>query len=161
MDRLQPVEIMIGVAVNDRVPSSKRRVANDRVKSRIVPQKNLRELQLPVERKEWLNAIANGCYPRLETLLPARAAELQRRDRLLARLLPCPWFPRREEGRNYRITDQVHVLEVLVCMGEQRPQVMLSDALHCFANALAFSFRFGDPVAHQHVGKRYVPPCVP
>src|SRR5262249_38139074 len=86
VNHLQPIEIMPAVTIDDAVPSGERRIADDNVEPGIVPEKDLRELQLPVERVERLLPVTNGCHSWLKAVLPAGAAQLQGGDNLLSGL---------------------------------------------------------------------------
>jgi hypothetical protein len=54
MDGLEPVEIVLGVTVDDRILSSERQVADYAVEVRICASEHLRELNLSVKRRNSL-----------------------------------------------------------------------------------------------------------
>ena len=50
MDVLEPVEVTVGVAAQQRVLTGERRVADDCIEARVVALEDLGELDAPVER---------------------------------------------------------------------------------------------------------------
>ena len=76
---LEPVEIAVAVAVDERVLARERRVPHERIEPRILAVEHLGKLDLPVERDDGVRPaakVAHGCFqpvvPRHIVLRPLR-----------------------------------------------------------------------------------------
>ena len=65
---LEPRQVVFGVSIDDRVLAGERRIANNRVESGIVAREDLREFDLPVERRHRAVACTQGRCRRIELL---------------------------------------------------------------------------------------------
>jgi hypothetical protein len=140
MQRLKPVEIMLGVYRDRRVLAGERRVADDRIEAWIDAIEDLRKFERPMERHDRRRVASQLLDCGSEPILPPGPRLLDDRADAQPRLLLAgARFVSREKRRDHRVADESWVGESLLGAGENQPLLLFWRIFERGADVLALA----------------------